>query len=209
MEPQDLASRELRAIKKTLCCIGSTACALCLVCTATTLVLLLGGRTRSNEESTQSEHQTQRQGNTTQPPYRTTAHAQLTWLPGEASSSLLWRSDGPGQGMTYQDGKLTILTKGLYFIHCQLHFYVNECLKRDEDVTTRLALNGRDVHQSIQTVQKQDRNSSECRIYTNQHLSLQIQLDAYDNVSVRTSHAHWLNDNGLTADSIVFGAFRI
>ncbi|XP_073456785.1 tumor necrosis factor ligand superfamily member 8 isoform X2 [Aquarana catesbeiana] len=212
MEPQDLATRELRAIKKTLCYISSTACALCLVCTATTLVLLLGDRMKSNEKSAEAEHQTQRQGNSTAPLYQTTAHAQLKLLPS-GSSTLLWKNDRSSKGMKYQDGNLTILTKGLYFVNCQLQFVVRDCLEKNEDLRTYLVLNGKEEHLTMQTLRRQNdtkpNETNPCKMFTNQHFSLQIKLKDYDNISVRTSHPHWLSDDGLSVDSSVFGAFMI
>nr|DBA21683.1 TPA: hypothetical protein GDO54_018285 [Pyxicephalus adspersus] len=127
-----------------------------------------------------------------------------------SSNTILWKADQSMKGMNYQDGKLTILTQGLYFIHCQLHFVVKECLKKKQDLTSQLNLNGKILYLSIQTVQKPENETNACKMYTNQHLSLQTELNVNDNISVHTSHAQWLNDDsGYSVDSFVFGAFMI
>ncbi|XP_063792991.1 tumor necrosis factor ligand superfamily member 8 [Pseudophryne corroboree] len=209
MEPQDLADRELRAIKKRLCFISSTACVLCIVCTAATLVLVFTHRTGSPLAESVKEHITQRQD--AQSPLCTASrkvHAQLKWCTKEkhSSSTLLWKKNSPLHGIKYQDGNLTILTKGLYFVNCHLHFAIKDCLKKEEDLRTSLIVNGRPVHEMLYTLWK---NSTSCsKIFRDQHFSLQIELNVFDNVSIQTNHADWLN-GGLLADSIVFGAFLL
>ncbi|XP_040181024.1 tumor necrosis factor ligand superfamily member 8 [Rana temporaria] len=214
MEPQDLATRELRAIKKTLCYISSTACALCLVCTATTLVLLLSDRMVSvllsqlinptkNQLKPSIKHKDK---------FNFFNFLRSLVLPG-TSSTLLWKNDRSSKGMKYQDGKLTILTKGLYFVNCQLQFVVRECLEKNEDLRTNLVLNGKEEHLTMQTLPRQNNTkpneTNPCKMFTNQHFSLQIKLNVDDNISVHTSHPHWLSDDGLSVDSSVFGAFKI
>ncbi|XP_068104048.1 tumor necrosis factor ligand superfamily member 8 [Hyperolius riggenbachi] len=215
MEPQDLASSELRAIKKQLCYISCTACALCLVCTATTLVLVLSNQTQSSKEQTRKEHQTQTQGNGTQIyrpyPIHSTDYARLKWdtYTRNISRTLLWESKHKHSihGIKYNNGNLTISTDGLYFIHCHLHFYINEYLKKNEDLVTELNVNGRVEHMVMHSVLN---SSQPILIYRDQYLSLHIDLKVADNVSITTSHALWLNSNtDAIARSNVFEALKL
>ncbi|XP_075040810.1 tumor necrosis factor ligand superfamily member 8 [Mixophyes fleayi] len=208
MEPQDLVDRELRAIKRRFCYISSTVCALCLVCTAATLVLFLSHRMGSPSEEPIIGQMIQPQD--AQSLFCTASkkvHAQLKWCSEEkhSSTTLLWRNDSLLHGIKYQDGNLTILTEGLYFVNCHLHFVIKDCLINDEDLRTSLILNGRPVHEMLHTLRK---SNTSCKIFRDQHFSLQIDLNVSDNVSIQTNHANWLNEEQL-ADNIVFGAFKL
>ncbi|XP_040261972.1 tumor necrosis factor ligand superfamily member 8 [Bufo bufo] len=146
--------------------------------------------------------------NCDQYPCNSVAYVQLKWGRKKTNSDLiLWKEGSLRNGMKYQDGNLTILSKGLYFINCRLHFIINKCLEtHDFDLYTKLVLNGIAVYEVLTTVLPT--NSSYCRIYKDQHLSLHIELNPSDNLSVHTRHPEWLNEEHL-AESILFEAFKI
>ncbi|KAM4019410.1 tumor necrosis factor ligand superfamily member 8 [Anomaloglossus baeobatrachus] len=214
MEPQDLAGRELQAIKKRLCYISSTVCAFCLVCLATTLALFLSRQTYQLQPQGNSLEYT---GGRTAPaplkcncseyPCGSTTYAILKWYAIEKNSPIvMWKEESLTKGMKLQDGNLTIPINGLYFINCRLHYCINECLSTNQDLYTRLKVNETIKYEVLNTVLQT--NNENCKIYKDQHISLHIHLNASDKLSIFTSSPEWLNDESLT-DSIVFEVFKV
>ncbi|XP_031747974.1 tumor necrosis factor ligand superfamily member 8 isoform X2 [Xenopus tropicalis] len=189
MEPQGNVSQELRAMKKTLCFISIIVCAVCLACTAATFTLLCRkdfSKESIGAASAQTVQVTQKE-------------------PYSANQILLWQENYKLNGMKYQNGNLTILTKGLYYIYCHLHFIIEECFDY-EDLHMILNVNNKPRHQVFHTIIQQ--SNCTVRMYRDQYLGLQLYLNAYDNVSIETNHVTWLNRNYLP-DDILFGAFKL
>ncbi|XP_056395600.1 tumor necrosis factor ligand superfamily member 8 isoform X2 [Hyla sarda] len=145
-------------------------------------------------------------GNCVQYPCNSTAYAKLKWAKEKKSQTVMWKKGNLIAGMRYQDGNLTILSHGLYFINCQLHFLINNCSEMDGDLHTKLYVNNNIAHQVLNTVLST--NTSGCKIYKDQHFSLHIELNASDNVSVQTNFPEFLNEDFL-ADSFVFEVFKL
>ncbi|XP_053551449.1 tumor necrosis factor ligand superfamily member 8 [Bombina bombina] len=148
-------------------------------------------------------------GNWTQSHYRTvTAQLRLSIKQRSNSSTVLWNKDGILKGIDYENGNFTIQTQGLYFVYCHLHFNINNCSDEDQDLWTKLNVNGKEKYQVLYTVAKQQDCNIRHKNFRDQHLNLQINLQVSDNVSVETSHIHYLNRNYL-AQSNLFGAFLL
>ncbi|XP_053329997.1 tumor necrosis factor ligand superfamily member 8 [Spea bombifrons] len=140
--------------------------------------------------------------------YRATVTAQLHLAVGGNSKTLKWNRDGILKGIKYQNGHLTIVTEGLYYVYCHLHFVIKNCLEEEEDLKTGLNVNGKMVHTVLHTLIKEHNCSTNYKIFRDQHFSLQIELNVSDNISIQTSHAHWINKDQLT-DNNLFGAFML
>ncbi|KAM8934209.1 tumor necrosis factor ligand superfamily member 8 [Pelodytes ibericus] len=124
---------------------------------------------------------------------------------GGDSKTLTWNS-GILKGINYQSGHLTILTEGLYYVYCHLHFHIQNCTDKDEELKSSLYVNGKLIHTVLYTIIRIHNCST--KIFRDQHFNLQIDLNVSDNVSVQTSHAHWLNTDYIP-DSNLFGAFKL
>ncbi|XP_073493852.1 tumor necrosis factor ligand superfamily member 8 [Phyllobates terribilis] len=118
----------------------------------------------------------------------------------------MWKERVLTNGMELQDGNLIIPSDGLYFINCRLHYCINECLSTDEELSASLRVNGRGEYEVLNTVLQT--NKTTCKFYTDQHLSLHIELNTSNKLSIQTNFPEWLSDESL-ADSIVFEVFKV
>ncbi|XP_041428441.1 tumor necrosis factor ligand superfamily member 8-like [Xenopus laevis] len=212
MEPQSNVSQEQHIMKKRLCFISITVCAVCLACTSASFALLFLCRKHSSTEMMGTASQKGVPGTKCPEPvhhYEAAATAQLKLAKNEpfsANQTVLWQENVKLKNMKYQNGSLIILTKGLYYIYCHLHFMIEECFEDYEDLQTILNVNNKPRHQAYHTIIQQ--SNCTIRVYRDQYLGLQVYLNAYDNVSIQTNHVKWLNRNYLPDDSL-FGAFKL
>ncbi|XP_012624257.2 tumor necrosis factor ligand superfamily member 8 [Microcebus murinus] len=179
--------------------------ALCLVLTATTIMVLTVRRTDAIPNP--PDNFPLKGGNCSEDLFCILKRAPFkkSWAYLQVSkhlnqTKLSWNKDGIIHGVRYQDGDLVIQFPGWYFIICQLQFLV-QCPNHSVDLKLELLINSEAKKQAVVTVCESEVQTK--NIYQNLSQFLLDYLQVNTTISVKVDKFHYVDTDTFPLENVL------